>query len=87
MTKEQIAVVKGLMNASKKCANTFMRAIDMLKAEKRPVPAYYNIACNKCFGAVKAYEKVLELIGEKQSGLPINDGIDGKLYQMLIERK
>lgn len=34
MTKEQIAVVKGLMNASKKCANTFMRAIDTLKAEK-----------------------------------------------------
>ena len=81
MTKEQIAVIKGLMNASKKCANTFMRAIE------RPIPAYYNIACNKCFGAVKAYEKVLELIGEKHSRLPINDEIDGKLYQMLIERK
>lgn len=35
MTKEQIAVIKGLMNASKKCANTFMRAIDTLKAEKK----------------------------------------------------
>ena len=87
MTKEQIAVIKGLMNASKKCANTFMRAIDTLKAEKRPVPAYYNIACNKCFGAVKAYEKVLELIGEKQSGLPRNDEMDGNVYQRWMERK
>ena len=34
MEKEQIAVVKGLMNASQKCANTYMRAIDTLKAEK-----------------------------------------------------
>ena len=87
MEKEQIAVVKGLMNASQKCANTYMRAIDTLKAEKRPVPAYWNKACNKCFGAVKAYEQVLELVGEKQSGLWGTDEIDEKLYQMLIERK
>ena len=87
MEKEQIAVVKGLMNASQKCANTYMRAIDTLKAEKRPVPAYWNKACNKLFGAVKAYEQVLELVGEKQSGLCGTDEIDEKLYQMLIERK
>ena len=85
MTKEQIAIVKGLMNASKICANTYMRATDTLKAEKRPVPEYWDNAC-KCFGAVKAYEQVLELVGEKQSGLWGTDEIDEKLYQMLIER-
>lgn len=86
MEKEQIAVVKGLMNASKICANTYMKAADTLKAEKRPVPEYWNNACNKCLDAVKAYEQVLELVGEKTSGLWGTDEIDEKLYQMLIER-
>lgn len=87
MTKEQIAVVKGLMNASKKCANTYMKAIDTLKDEKRPVLAEWIAAWNLCYGAAKSYENVLNLVGEMQSGLWENYEIDEELYQMLIERK
>lgn len=87
MTKEQIAVVRGLMSASKKCANTYMKAIDTLKDEKRPVPSDWNTAWNLCFGAAKAYENVLNLVGETQSGLWEIYEIDEELYQMLIERK
>lgn len=87
MTKKQIAVVRALMNASKKCANTYLRAIGKLEAEKRPVPAVWNKACNRCFGAATAYAHVLELAGEKQSGLWEIDETDEELYQMLIERK
>lgn len=87
MTREQIAVVKGLMNASKKCANTYMKAIDTLKDENRPVPEYWNRAYNLCLGAVTSYDNVLNLVGETQSGLWVTDEIDEGLYQMLIERK
>ena len=87
MTREQIAVVKGLLNASKKCANTYMRAIDTLKYENRPVPEHWNRSYNLCLGAVTAYDNVLNLVGETQSGLWGTDEIDEGLYQMLIERK
>lgn len=87
MTREQIAVVKGLLNASKKCANTYMRAIDTLKDENRPVPEHWNRSYNLCLGAVTAYDNVLNLAGETQSGLWENYEIDEELYQMLIERK
>lgn len=87
MTNEQIAVVRALMSASKKCANTYMRAIDTLESEKRPVPAVWNKACNRCFGAATAYAHVLELAGEKQLGLLEIDGFDKELYQMLIEKE
>lgn len=87
MTKEQIAVVRGVMIASKKCANTYMKAIDTLKDEKRPVPSDWNAAWNLCFGAAMAYEGVLNLVGETQSGPWGIYGIDEELYQMLIKRK
>ena len=87
MTKKQIAVVRGVMIASKKCANTYMKAIDTLKDEKRPVPSDWNAAWNLCFGAAMAYEGVLNLVGETQSGLWEIYGINEELYQMLIKRK
>lgn len=86
MEKELMEIVRGLKSKSAICANTYMRAIDTLKEEHRPVPMHWKKTLNKCMDSVLAYDKALELAGE-QAGTWGTDEIDEKLYNFLVEGK